>query len=67
MWYFIIGFIVGIALGRAYGWMKYHYPEFRAEIDMRVSQKRAAEAHFKAEETRHRLAEHKMYEQIKYS
>lgn len=41
MIYFILGLILGIIIGRWYGWMKYHYPEFQEEIKLRVARKRA--------------------------
>ena len=41
MIYFILGLILGIIIGRLYGWMKYHYPEFQEEIRLRVARKRA--------------------------
>lgn len=38
----ILGWIFfGFVLGRLYGWMKYHYPEFQEEIHLRVARKRA--------------------------
>ena len=37
----VVCFILGVLLGRFYGWMKYHYPEFQEEINLRVSTKRA--------------------------
>lgn len=64
MWIFILGVVIGIAIGRAYSRMKYHYPEFRAEIDLRVARTRAQEAKYKAAETEARLAENEMYERI---
>jgi hypothetical protein len=37
---FILGVILGVAIGRLYGWMKYHYPEFREEIQAKVADAR---------------------------
>ena len=38
---FIAGLVLGIIIGRIYGWMKYHYPEFQEEIKLKVARKRA--------------------------
>jgi hypothetical protein len=40
IWIFFFGVVVGICIGRAYGWMKYHYPEFQEEIRVKVAQRR---------------------------
>jgi hypothetical protein len=54
MWFFIFltGVIVGIAVGRLYGWMKYHYPEFQEEIRVKTARKRLERISIEAEEER---------------
>jgi hypothetical protein len=49
MWYFIFGIVVGVLLGRAYGWMKYHYPESREMIAVKVARLRAERARYEYE------------------
>lgn len=41
--------LLGIVLGRIYGWMKYHYPEFQEEIRLRVARKQLLRAQAEAE------------------
>lgn len=33
--------IIGVLIGRIYGWMKYHYEEFQEDIKLKVARKRA--------------------------
>lgn len=41
--------ILGIVIGRVYGWMKYHYPEFEEEMNLRVARKKAERVRWEAE------------------
>jgi Fe-S oxidoreductase len=50
----IVSFLCGFAWGRAYGWMKYHYPEFQEEIALRIARKKAERARYEAEADRYR-------------
>ena len=54
MIYFIFGLILGIILGRLYGWMKYHYPEFQEAIKLKQAKLRAERASYEAQEERYR-------------
>lgn len=45
----IIFLLIGIGLGRWYGWMKYHYPEFQEEMNLRVAMKKAERAKYEAQ------------------
>lgn len=49
MWIFILGILLGVVLGRVYGWMKYHYPEFQEEIKLKVARKRLLRTRIEAE------------------
>jgi hypothetical protein len=49
----IICFILGIVLGRIYGWMKYHYPEFQEAVKLKSAKLRAERARYEAEQFRH--------------
>jgi hypothetical protein len=51
---FLLGVALGILLGRVYGWMKYHYPEFQEEMNLRVAKKKADRAREEARAERHR-------------
>lgn len=51
-WIFLIGVIIGIVIGRAYGWMKYHYPEFQEEIRVKVARQRLKRLEIEADEER---------------
>lgn len=46
--------VLGFILGRIYGWMKYHYPEFQEEIKLRTSEKRARRMQYEYEVERMR-------------
>lgn len=48
----VVCFLLGILLGRIYGWMKYHYPEFQEEIRLRVAEKRARRYRYEYEAER---------------
>ena len=50
MWFFIFGVLAGIALGRFYGYAKYHYPEFQMDIRLKIAEKRLRLAYLEAEE-----------------
>lgn len=55
MWFiFLLGLFIGIAVGHAYGWMKYHYPESKELIMVKVAQARADRAEQEAREERAR-------------
>jgi len=54
MIWFIFGLILGIILGRIYGWMKYHYPEFQEDIKLKTATKRADRMREEARAERHR-------------
>jgi hypothetical protein len=47
--FYIFIFLLGVLVGRTYGWMKYHYPEFQEEIKLRVARKRLERARYEAE------------------
>ena len=64
MWYFILGLLIGVFLGRAYGWMKYHYPEAQALIRLKVAQRNAEIAKYEAIETDYKLKNMEKYERI---
>ena len=51
---FLLVLFLGILIGRVYGWMKYHYPEFEEEIRLKVAKKRAERARYEAEEEEYR-------------
>lgn len=53
---YIACFILGILVGRLYGWMKYHYPEFQEAIKMRAARYRAERMRYEAEAERYRGA-----------
>lgn len=57
MWQLIIGITIGIVIGRLYGWMKYHNPEFKEEINLRVARLRAQRAAYEAETHNYRMQE----------
>lgn len=44
--------LLGILIGRVYGWMKYHYPEFQEEIQVKIAQKRLERISIQADEER---------------
>lgn len=48
----VIVLILGIAVGRCYGWMKYHYPEFQEEIRIKVARKRLERISIEADEAK---------------
>ena len=50
----ILCLVIGFALGRWYGWMKYHYPEFQEAIKLKAAKYRAERARYEAEEERFR-------------
>lgn len=52
-WLLICGVVIGILIGRAYGWMKYRYPESREMINLKVAKLRAERA--QAEEETERI------------
>ena len=43
---FAIGLVLGVALGRAYGWMKYHYPESQEMIRLKQARLRSERARY---------------------
>lgn len=45
----IVCFILGVVVGRVYGWMKYHYPEFQEEMNLRVARKKAERVEYEAQ------------------
>lgn len=51
---FLLGLFFGIAIGRVYGWMKYHYPEFQEQINVKVAKARADRAEQEAREEKAR-------------
>lgn len=54
MFIFLLGLFIGIAIGNAYGWMKYHYPESKELIMVKVAKARADRAEQEAREERWR-------------
>jgi len=54
MIWFIFGLILGIILGRIYGWMKYHYPEFQEAIKLKTAKLHADRMQEEARAERHR-------------
>jgi hypothetical protein len=53
-WLLVIALLAGIVVGRIYGWMKYHYPEFQEEIKLKVAKLRAERYRVEAEGERYR-------------
>ena len=51
---FAIGLVLGVALGRAYGWMKYHYPESQEMIRLKQARLRSERARYEVEEEKSR-------------
>jgi hypothetical protein len=47
-----VGLLVGIGIGRWYGWAKYRYPEFQEMLRVRVAKLRVERARYEAEEER---------------
>jgi hypothetical protein len=39
-WILLTGIVIGVCVGRAYGWMKYHYPESQEMIRVKIEQQR---------------------------
>jgi hypothetical protein len=37
----VVCLIIGFILGRIYGWMKYHYPEFQEAVKLKAARLRA--------------------------
>lgn len=58
----IVFLILGFILGRIYGWMKYHYPEFQEEIKLRVARKRLERAKCEAETEEERMRIDKLFD-----
>jgi hypothetical protein len=54
MFIFLLGLFIGIAVGNAYGWMKYHYPESKELIRVQVARARADRAEQEAREEKAR-------------
>lgn len=50
----IVSLVVGFILGRTYGWMKYHYPEFQEAVKLKAAKLRAERARYEAQEERYR-------------
>ena len=51
---FIVVLLLGILIGRIYGWMKYHYPEFQEKVKLEAARYRVERARLEAEEEEHR-------------
>ena len=60
----ILAVLLGIVIGRAYGWMKYHYPEFQAEIRLKVARKNAEIARYEEAEMESKLRKNDLFERI---
>jgi hypothetical protein len=50
----IASLILGFILGRIYGWMKYHYPEFQEAVKLKAAKYRTERAMYEAREERYR-------------
>jgi len=46
----VLIFLLGVAIGRAYGWMKYRYPESEEMVRLKIAKLRAERAQYEAEE-----------------
>jgi len=53
MTYFIFGVLLGIILGRLYGWAKYHNPEFQEMIKAKTARARAERMQWEARAERY--------------
>jgi len=51
---FILGLLLGILIGRVYGWMKYHYPEFQEAVKLKEAKLRADRYREEARGEKHR-------------
>lgn len=47
---FIVVLLLGILIGRVYGWMKYHYPEFQEKVKLEAARYRVERAKLEAQE-----------------
>jgi len=54
MIWLLAGLLLGVFLGRLYGWMKYHYPEFQEELALRVVKLRTERMKYEAQQERYR-------------
>lgn len=36
----VLGLVIGCVIGRAYGWMKYHFPESQELIQLKITKTR---------------------------
>jgi hypothetical protein len=64
MFIFLLGLFLGIAIGRAYGWMKYHYPESKELIMVKVAKARADRAEQETREIRAKLRGKRYYDEV---
>lgn len=50
IWVFFVGVIVGMVIGRAYEWMKWHYPESVEMIRVKTAERRVVRLRIEEEE-----------------
>lgn len=58
----VVCLIFGIVLGRIYGWMKYHYPEFQEKVKLETARYRLQRARVEADEAEQRMRIDRLYQ-----